>query len=359
MQFSQIPNAAISKEADRPLMQKEVYAVSNRLQQYLQQFEKDVPLTVSYNELLHYEYSNAIKDENGKHTHWERVVYHDPVLSKLKEKLPALYTQLKNETGIQIESIDFCEFANSMPFRINIINTKNNTKDFFYIKSADASRIYGLELEQLLTSNHINFLYHHNTLVEEHIDGIPGDIFLESANVLTTMEKELLAAAFIQFNENCFARLLGDMRSYNFVVLKNNNPENPFTIKAIDFDQQCYEGRLNLYLPQFYKENYGYVKMATTIFSNEAIEHIRSIERKRLAAMITKNQFRLDALLDVMSQEEISENYKVLTLSKELDQYHQTETFNRHKTMGLLVKEHLYLLAGAYLPPNNQAPATI
>lgn len=359
MQFSQIPNAAISKEADRPLMQKEVYAVSNSLQQYLQQFEKDVPLPISYKELLHYEYSNAIKDEYGKHTHWEKVVYNEKLLIEIKEKLLALYTLLKNEPNIEIESIDFCEFANSMPFRINIFNTRNNTKNFFYIKSADASRIYGLELEQLLTDNHINFLYHQNTLVEEHIDGIPGDVFQETADRLAIEQKELLAAAFIRFNENCFARLLGDMRSYNFVVLKNNNVENPFIVKAIDFDQQCYEGKLNLYFPQFYKENYGYVQMITKLFSNDAIENIRITERKNLAGMIAKNQPQLQALLNVMDKEEISENYKVLSLRKELDEYHHTNVFTRHTTMGSLVKEQLYLIAGAYLPAHNQAAATI
>lgn len=359
MLFSQIPNAAISKEADRPLMQKEVYAVSSSLQQYLQQCKKDVLLPLSYKDLMHYEYSNAIKDEKGKHTHWERVVYSKKFFSVLKEKLQALYVQLKNDTGIEIESIDFCEFANSMPFRINISNTANNSKDFFYIKSADASRIYGLELEQLLTDNHINFLYHQNTLVEEHIDGIPGDVFLELSTSLAKEEKKLLASEFICFNENCFARLLGDMRSYNFVVVKTNSSKNPFIIRAIDFDQQCYEGKLNLYFPQFYKENYGYVQMATELLSNTAIEEIRVAERKKLAAMMAKNQLRLQALLDTMASEEISENYKVLTLGKELNHYHQTQSFSHHKTMGALVKEHLYLTAGPYLTAPGPSPATI
>ncbi len=359
MLFSQIPNAAISKEADRPLMQKEIYAVSSSLQQYLQQCKKDVLLPLSYKDLLQYEYSNAIKDEKGKHTHWERVVYSEKLFTTLKEKLQALYVQLKNETSIEIESIDFCEFANSMPFRINISNTANNNKDFFYIKSADASRIYGLELEQLLTDNHINFLYHQNTLVEEHIEGTPGDVFLEFAVSLTNHEKKLLAIEFIRFNENCFTRLLGDMRSYNFVVVNSKGAEKPFIIKAIDFDQQCYEGKLNLYFPQFYKENYGYVQMVTELFSNAAIEEIRVAERKKLAAMMVKNQHRLQALLSAITSEEISENYKVLTLSKELNLYHHTQSFSYHKTMGALVKEQLYLMAGPYLPAPGPSPATI
>ena len=351
--FDGIPNAAVSKHNDRPMMQKEVYPVSASLQQYLQQYKKDTQFPLLYKELLHYEYSNAIKDDNGKHTHWERVLYDKKLLGELKEKLLLLYGQLKNEKDIQIDSIDFCEFANSMPFRINISSTKNNKKDFFYIKSADASRVYGLELEQLLTHNHINFLYHQNTLVEEHIDGIPGDNFLETVDELSHPEKKLLAEEFIRFNENCFARLLGDMRSYNFVLVKNKDAQKPFTIKTIDFDQQCYEGKLNLYLPQFYKENYRYVQLATELSGNENIEATRTAERKQLAGLLIKNQIQLHALLTVMSKEEISENYKMVSLGKELNQYHHTTAFSPCKTMGELVTQQLKQLLAPYLPSNN------
>lgn len=344
MHFSHIPNAAVSNTNDRPMMQKEVYAVSTALQQYLQQYKKDTALPIAYQELLHYEYTDAIKDNKGKHTHWERVVYHKKLLPELKQKLSLLYAQLKNERDIQIDSIDFCEFANSMPFRINITHTKNNQQDLFYIKSADASRIYGLELEQLLTNNHINFLYHQNTLVEEHIDGIPGDNFLEAISELKEEEKKLLSEAFIRFNESCFARLLGDMRSYNFVVLKNNDETNLFTIKAIDFDQQCYEGKLNLYLPQFYKENYQYVQLATALLNDEGINIIRMKERKELSSLLKKNKQQLTDLLNVIEKEELSEQYKVVSLRKDLNQYHHTTHFSHCKTMGSLVKQQLELV---------------
>lgn len=322
-------------------MQKEVYPVSALLQQYLRQYKKDTALPIAYKELLHYNYTNAIKNANGKHTHWERVVYDKELLQQLQQKLVSLYAQLKNETAIQIDSIDFCEFANSMPFRINITHINTNKKDLFYIKSADASRIYGLELEQLLTHNHINFLYHQNTLVEEHIDGIPGDTFLEKVNELSEKEKQSLAAAFIRFNESCFARLLGDMRSYNFVILKSNDAQNPFHIRAIDFDQQCYEGKLNLYLPQFYKENYRYVQLVTGLLNDTGIDAIRLRERKELAGLFIKNQEPLTHLLQVMEQEELSEQYKVVSLRKELNRYHHTTHFSHCSTMGSLVKQQL------------------
>jgi hypothetical protein len=42
----------------------------------------------------------------------------------------------------------------------------------FLCKKADASRVYGLELEHILSPDKINFLVYEDTLVEEHIMGI-------------------------------------------------------------------------------------------------------------------------------------------------------------------------------------------
>ena len=70
-----------------------------------------------------------------------------------------------------------------------------------------------------------------------------------------------IAKEFVKFNERCFMRLLGDMRSYNFVFdITQDFDDIQFRIRAIDFDQQSYEGRKNIYLPQFFKENQSFVK---------------------------------------------------------------------------------------------------
>jgi hypothetical protein len=38
------------------------------------------------------------------------------------------------------------------------VNKINDNFDYFYIKNADASRIYGLELEHILSPNKINLI---------------------------------------------------------------------------------------------------------------------------------------------------------------------------------------------------------
>ena len=88
-----------------------------------------------------------------------------------------------NENNIKflnVDAIDYCTFGNSKPFRIKIRNILNDNFTYFYVKQADASRIYGLEFEHILSPYNLNFLVFDDTLIEEHITGIPGDEFYEN-----------------------------------------------------------------------------------------------------------------------------------------------------------------------------------
>jgi hypothetical protein len=148
-------------------------------------------------------------------------------------------------------------FGNSKPFRIRVRNILNDNYTNFYIKKADASRIYGLELEEILSPNRINFLLYKDTLIEEHILGIPGDVFIDQhLEQCSPLEKAQIAKEFVKFNERCMIGLLGDMRSYNYVIIPTHDFDQVvYRIRPIDFDQQCYEGNLKIYLPQYFKEN--------------------------------------------------------------------------------------------------------
>jgi hypothetical protein len=57
-----------------------------------------------------------------------------------------------------VDRIDFGDFGNSKPFRIRVTNLFNDNSDYFYVKQADASRIYGLELDHILSPNRISLL---------------------------------------------------------------------------------------------------------------------------------------------------------------------------------------------------------
>ena len=356
MQFDKIINARINNEPDKPLMKKDLFPVNERLQKYLHQYGRDVALPVAYKDLLNYRHSTALRNKKGKLTHWETAVYDLKEMEFLKEGLIKTYATLKTEGNLSfikhldVERIDFCEFGNSMPFRIRIINRINDNYDHYYVKAADASRIYGLELEHLLSPNRITFLYHRNTLVEEHIPGIPGDVFLEDYLEEPETNKIRIAKEFVKFNERCFARLLGDMRSYNFVIdITPDIEDYQYRIRSIDFDQQSYEGRKNLYLPQFYKENYEYVELVLKTLSPEVIEQYQAEERTAMAHRAFASRRQLLELLNIMAKDEISDNYKIKMLKEELNVHFNTHYFSRCQTMGAIVKRQLKIVLKEYL----------
>ncbi len=356
MQFDQIINAKIKNDSDQPLMKKNLFSVSDRLQKYLKQYGRDIVLPITYKDLLNYRNTTALRNKKGKLTHWETAVYDLKEMEFLKEGLIKIYANLKTEGNLSfikhldVERIDFCEFGNSVPFRIRIINRINDNYDHYYIKAADASRIYGLELEHLLSPNRITFLSHKDTLVEEHIAGIPGDVFLEDYLSLPETNKIRIAKEFVKFNERCFARLLGDMRSYNFVIdITPDIEDYQYRLRAIDFDQQSYEGIKNLYLPQFYRENYTYVDLVLKTLSAEVIKQYQMEERAAMANRAVAGRKQLMELISIMIKDEISEYYKIKMLREELNTHFNTDYFSTCSTMGNIVKRQLKLVLQKHL----------
>jgi len=114
---------------------------------------------------------------------------------------------------LNIDAVDYCTFGNSKPFRVKVRNILNDNYTYFYVKKTDASRVYGLELEHILSPYNLNFLVYKDTLIEEHIAGIPGDDFIKDfLPKCTASEKSQIAKEIVKFNERGMIRILGDMR---------------------------------------------------------------------------------------------------------------------------------------------------
>ena len=324
-----------------------MFPVNKSLRTYLKQLGREVKLPVSYNDLLHYTFSIPLKDKNEKDTLWEKTIYDKREWDFIREGLVKIYAILKTEgdfsfvSHLDVARVDYCTFGNSHPFRIRIVNKFNDNYDHYYIKVADASRIYGLELEHILSPNRIVFFTCENTLVEEHIPGIPGDLFIKHFDDPLT-NKIRLAKEFVKFNERCFVRLLGDMRSYNFVVdITPDIEDYQYRIRAIDFDQQSYEGRKNLYLPQFFKENYSYVHLSLMHLNKESIAQYQAEERTMITFRLASSRYRIKELLDVMAKDSISTEEKTYILKEQLNDYFKTSIFNKCSSMGQVVKRQL------------------
>jgi len=348
MSFFQEKNALQTNEPDKPSRKKPIFPVNDNLRNYLKHHGREVKQPVTYNDLLHIAYSIPLKDKNGKDTLWETVSYDMKHWDFIRDGLVRMYAILKTEgdlsfiNHLDVARIDYCSFANSNPFRIRIVNKFNDNYDHYYIKLADASRVYGLELEHLLSPNRITFLTYNNTLLEEHIPGIPGDVFIKTWLDDPITNKIRFAKEFVKFNERCFVRLLGDMRSYNFVVDITPDIEDfQYRIRAIDFDQQSYEGRRSLYLPQFFKENYPLVELSMKYLNKDSIEQYQTEERTLMAFRVASSRFRLMELLNIMAKDKISTPEKLKELRHGLALYFQNPVFNKCSSMGQLVKRQL------------------
>jgi hypothetical protein len=341
----------INKPADsaKPSKKKVLFPINDHLRNYLIHYRREVTLPVTYKDLERYTYSVPLKDKHGKDSNWEKVSYDMKEWEYLRESLVKIYAILKTEgdtsliAHLDVARIDFCYFGNSQPFRIRIVNKLNDNYDHYYIKRADASRVYGLELEHLLSPNRITYFTYQDTLVEEHIPGIPGDIFIAEHLHNTTTNLTRLAKEFVKFNERCFVQLLGDMRSYNFVVnIIPDIEDAQYRIRAIDFDQQSYEGKKNLYLPQFFKENRELVDVVIKQLDKDSIAQYQAEERTMMTFRLASARYRVSELFDVMCADTISLPEKIEQLKNELTlHFEEPSTFYKAKTMGQVVKRQL------------------
>jgi hypothetical protein len=234
--------------------------------------------------------------------------------------------------------VDLCTYGNTQPFRIRIVNRVNDNFDYFYLKRADCSRVYGMELEHLLSPNRISYLTFENTLVEEHIAGIPGDQFFKSYLTNPKINQIRLAKEFIKFNERCFVLLLGDMHSSNFVVdITPDFEEDYYRIRAIDFDQQSYEGKRTVYQPQYFKQNNPLIEMGMRHMTPESVEQYRTEERSLISGRLKVENQRIYELMSIMAKDDISSEENTKQLKTELAHYYKSDKFLACKTMGEIV----------------------
>ena len=321
---------------------KPAYPVSKELDEYLEYYNRKIEIPIFYDDLLRFSGSVSVYDKNDEDTLWIRVFYSEFERKEIDESLKKVYSILLSDGNesihqyLNVDSVDFCTFGNSKPFRIKVRNILNDNFTNFYIKKTDASRIYGLELEHMLSPYNLSFLVYKDTLIEEHIAGIPGDEFIKN-NLPSCSEREKaqLAKEFVKFNERCMIRLLGDMRSYNYVVVATHDFDHVnYKIRAIDFDQQCFEGKLKVYRPQFFKENYKMVELVRDKLLSDSVDQYKLEERSMVAKRILSSGNRIKKLRAICKKDHISTDENIDTLKEEIAELTSDPNFNKCKTMG-------------------------
>ncbi|WP_291727073.1 hypothetical protein [Bernardetia sp.] len=330
---------------------KIIYPVSEPLRKFLIEYKKEIDIPVSYSDLKRYNSSINLYDKRGDDTLWLTVFYAAEDMREIYDGLKKIYAMLKADGDLSvmehlyIDRVDLCSYGNTQPFRVRIVNQINDNFDYFYIKQADASRVYGLELEDMISPNRINYLVHEQTLIEEHIAGIPGYQFINDHLNAPELNKIRLAKEFVKFNERCFVRLLGDMHSNNFVIdITPDFEEVHYRIRAIDFDQQSFEGRRVVYMPQYFKENNPIIKLGIDMMTPETVQQYQKEERSLMAQRVKASLRSVKDLLKAMRKEPIAPKSNVVSLREELASFYKDDRFLKARNMGSILQASLEML---------------
>ena len=336
---------------------KEIYPVTDYLRTYLARYNRLFDESIRYEDLLRFSNAVAVYDEKGHDTLWASVLYNESERSEIHRSLLKAYAILRADGDLSItrhlfiEQVDMCVYGNTLPFRIRVVNGINENFDYFYVKRVDANRIYGLEIEHILSPNRINYFIHGDTIVEEHIIGMPANAFVEEDMPITSFDQVRLAKEFVKFNERSFIFLLGDMHSGNFVIELTRDFEKwHFRIHPIDFDQQSHHWRKDVYIPQMYVQNRPFVDTVVQSLAPENVEQYQIEERSLIANRVRVSHGRFDALMGVMKEDIISSDENVRRLGEQLGMHYGRTEFERCQTMGELVYSSIMLLLTASLP---------
>ncbi|MCB0837276.1 MAG: hypothetical protein KDE26_18000 [Bacteroidetes bacterium] len=328
------------------------YPVDEGLSDYLKNYGRDMNLPILYEDLMRYSEGITLYDKYGKDTDWISLMYSQDDLNHINESLKEIYAILRANGDLSvmrhlyIDRIDLCLYGNTNPFRVRIVNNINDNFDYFYIKKADASRVYGLELEHLLSPNRISFVVDRDTLIEEHIAGVPGEDFFRHYLNEGIVENEIrLAKEFVKFNERCFVRLLGDMHSSNYVVeIMPDFEDIHYRLRAIDFDQQSYEPRKSIYMPKYFKENMPIIEVGLRNMTPTTVRQYQKEERSMIASRFRYSGNQIKDLLNAMANSQLSKPRYVKMLAKDLSHHYRNNHFLSCRSMGEIVTLSLQIL---------------
>jgi hypothetical protein len=101
----------------------------------------------------------------------------------------------------------------------------------------------------------------------------------------------------------------------------------------MDFDQQSFEGRKNIYLPQFFKDNYFFVKQAEKHLSKKTSDQYIIEERGLIRKRLLNEKKKFLSLKSVMENDHISDQENITLLKTELANYYANPAFNEATCM--------------------------
>jgi hypothetical protein len=135
------------------------------------------------------------------------------------------------------------------------------------------------------------------------------------------------------------------MRRDNFVVeIIPDFDELHFRLRAIDFDQEAYEGSSRIYMPQYFKENNPIINLGFKSMSPVLELQYQREERMRLRNRVQTSFGQLTSLTTTMANDILSTQENILQLKAELAELYQDDVFLNCKSMGQILRTSLHML---------------
>ena len=318
--------------------------MNQEFQGYLKRYGRLHTRGVRYQDLSRYVESVPLYDEDGNDTLWASVIYPPNEQQEIDHDLVVTYADLRAHGDLSfihhlyVDRVDVCLYGNTLPYRIRIVNALNENFDYYYVKRTDANRIYGLELEHLLSPSRIQYFVRGDTTIEDHIVGVPGDVFLATSMPRNRFDLVRLAKYFVKFDTRCVLRLLGDMHAGNFVIdITRDFEKHHYQFRPIDFDQQSHHRNIDVYRPQAYETNAPFMEAVLKVLPPASIMQYQKEERALMKHRVSVSDVRVHALLEVMRNDHIAAAEHVQTLAESLSSFHGDERYKACNYMGELV----------------------
>lgn len=119
---------------------KPTYPITDRLSAYLSKYARNIEIPIFYDDLLRYQGAVTVYDKYGNDSLWIQVYYSEYERQDIEQSLKLMYSILHSDGSdtllpyLNIDSIDYCTFGNSKPFRIKVRNILNDNYILLYIK---------------------------------------------------------------------------------------------------------------------------------------------------------------------------------------------------------------------------------
>jgi len=119
---------------------KPSYPINKELFEYLERYDRISKVSIHYDDLLRFLGSVTVYDKDNQDTLWVRVYYNEFEREEIDFTLKKIYSLLHSDGNLgilkflNVDSIDYCTFGNSKPFRVKVRNILNDNYTHFYIK---------------------------------------------------------------------------------------------------------------------------------------------------------------------------------------------------------------------------------